>query len=135
MIVWHLKLVGALLIGLALAHLTFPKRFDWGNDLAKLQLLNRQMFWVHCFFLCLTLTLMGSLCLLWPQAFLEGGELRRLVSGGFAFFWFMRLLIQFFVYDPQLWRDKSFETVVHVVFGFLWSYFTLVFLWVFVTSP
>lgn len=109
-------------------HVVFPKRFRWKQDLAQLQLINRQIFYVHCFFICVVLVLMGALCFFYPVQLLAGGELGRIVSSGCALFWFMRLLVQLFVYDQSLWRGKRLETFVHVVFLGLWSYFTLVFL-------
>jgi hypothetical protein len=131
----HLKTVGYLMFALSALHLVFPKRFRWKEDLAQLQALNRQIFYVHCFFICLVLLLMGSLCVYFPSEFLAGGDLRRLVAAGFALFWSMRLLIQLFVYDKELWVGKPLETTVHLTFSGLWTYFTAVFLWVFVTTP
>ena len=59
----HLKIVGGLLIGLALLHGVFPRYFQWRNDLAGLTLINRQMMYVHTFFIALMVFLMGLLCL------------------------------------------------------------------------
>ena len=135
MLLLNLKIAGYLMFCLSALHLVFPKRFRWKDDLAKLQDLNRQIFWVHCFFICLVLLLMGALCSFFGAALLAGGELRPVVAGGCALFWFMRLLAQLFVYDSALWRGKPLETFVHIVFTGLWSYFTAVFTWVVVTSP
>ncbi len=132
---FHLKIAGSLMLSLSALHLVFPKRFRWKEDLAQLQDLNRQIFYVHCFFICLVLCLMGGLCLFFTDQFLSGGDLRRLVAGGFSLFWSMRLFIQLFVYDKKLWQGKALETSVHVIFIGLWSYFTAVFLWVSVTTP
>lgn len=120
---------------LSALHLIFPKRFRWKEDLARLQDINRQIFLVHCFFICLILVLMGALCLFFPHTLLEGGDLRKVISGGLAIFWFLRLITQHFVYDSKLWRGKPLETTVHILFTILWSYFTAVFVGVYVTSP
>lgn len=40
----HLKIAGASLLILALAHAFFPWRFNWPEELSRLSLLNRQMF-------------------------------------------------------------------------------------------
>ena len=58
---WHLRIAGALQILLALLHLAFPKRFQWKEELARLSPLNRQIFLVHTFFICVVLTLIGAL--------------------------------------------------------------------------
>ena len=127
----HLKIAGMSMLCLGLLHGVFPKRFHWKTDLAKLQDINRQIFWVHCFFICVVLWLMGSLCFFRPEALLAGGELAQLLAGGMSFFWFLRLLAQLFVYDQKLWRGKTLETFVHIVFTLLWSYYSSLFLLLF----
>jgi hypothetical protein len=123
----HLRAAGALQIALAAAHLAFPRRFNWGQELARLSLLNRQMFLVHTFFICVVLVLMGGLSLFAAEALLEATALSRLVLGGFAAFWGLRLVVQWLVYDPTLWRGDRFNTMVHVVFSVLWAYLTAVY--------
>jgi hypothetical protein len=123
----HLRLVGVLQILLAATHLTFSKRFQWREELARLSLLNRQIFLVHTFFVCLILTLMGALCLLAPETLLERTDLSRLILIGFVVFWALRLVFQWFVYDSSLWRGSAFNTRAHFVFTALWLYFVAVF--------
>ena len=135
MLLLNLKIAGSCMLALSALHFVFPKRFNWKEDLAKLQDINRQIFLVHCFFICLVLVLLGVLCTFYGEAFLQGGELRKLIAGGCAIFWGARLFVQHFVYDSKLWRGKTLETFVHVIFTLLWSYFTFVFLWVFVSAP
>lgn len=124
---WHLRIAGALQIVLALMHLGFPRRFNWAEELARLSLLNRQMFQVHTLFVCLVLLLIGALSLLAPAALLEPSALSRLVLLGIAIFWAVRLYCQWFVYDPALWRGRTFETTVHAVCTLLWLYLTAVY--------
>ena len=124
---WHLRLAGALQIALAALHLAFPRRFHWKEELTRLSLLNRQMFLVHTLFLCVVLVLMGGLSLFAPAALLEATPLSRLVLGGFAVFWGLRLAVQWFVYDASLWRGDRFNTIVHVVFSILWAYLAAVY--------
>jgi len=71
MIDLHLKIVGTLLVLLGVAHCAFPKRFGWKDELARLSLLTRQIFWVHTFFIALTLVLMGSITALYAKGLLE----------------------------------------------------------------
>ena len=123
----HLRLAGALHLVLAALHVVFPKRFHWKEELARLSLLNRQMFLVHTGFICLVLVMLGSLSLFAPHALLEPTPLSRLVLGGIATFWGLRLLVQWFVYDARLWRGDRFNTAVHVAFSVLWAYFAAVY--------
>lgn len=123
----HLRIAGVLLALLALMHAFLPRRFNWHTDLAKLSLLNRQIFIVHCLFLVLLLLLMAALSLAGPPLLLRHDPLAAAVSGGLAFFWLCRLAAQFFVYSPTLWRGHRFNTTMHVIFSGLWTYFTAVY--------
>lgn len=123
----HFKIIGFLLMTLALIHIPFPKYFKWEEDLKSLSLMNRQMMTVHTFFIALTVFLMGALCLTSTTELIET-KLGKTICFGFGIFWTIRLFIQFFVYSPKLWKGKKFETIVHVVFSILWSYLSFVFL-------
>ena len=122
----HCKIAGCLLMALAGLHLVFPSYFKWKKEMSALSLINRQIVYVHTFFIGLILFLTGWLCLAEATQIIAT-ELGRKLSLGLSFFWFVRLLFQWFVYSPKLWRGKRFETVVHVVFTMLWLYFTVVF--------
>lgn len=122
------KLIGVILILLALIHVFFPKRFEWKKECEGLSLLNRQMMYVHTFFLALTVFLMGVLCLTSAQE-LIGTSLGRKVTLGFGIFWIARLYVQFFVYSPELWKGKKSETIIHIFFALMWGYFSYVFLY------
>lgn len=125
----HLKIIGALLIPLALVHVIFPRYFDWKNNLQPLSLINRQMMKTHTFFIALTVFGIGWLCLT-AAADLVGTALGQQLCLGLAFFWGIRFFFQLFVYSSKLWRGKPFETAVHIVFTGFWLYMTVVFGWV-----
>jgi hypothetical protein len=122
----HLKIIGILLIGLALAHVIFPKYFNWKDELRPLSLINKQMMLVHTFFVALTVLLMGILCLA-SITDLIVTTLGKKICFGFGLFWSIRLFIQFFGYSKALWKGKIFETVVHIIFSLLWTYLSVVF--------
>jgi hypothetical protein len=122
----HLKFIGTIMIVLALIHVVFPKYFDWKDNLKSISLINREVMYVHTFFIGLTVFLMGILCLFSSNELIET-IFGKKISLGFGIFWFARLLIQFFGYSSRLWRGKIFETIVHIVFSILWTYFTAVF--------
>lgn len=122
----QLKIIGVLLIGLAIIHIIFPKYFNWKKEFASLSLVNKQMMYVHTFFIALTVLLMGILCLT-SSAELIQTNFGKKICLGFGIFWGIRLFIQFFGYSSKLWKGKTFETVVHVVFSLLWTYLTFTF--------
>jgi hypothetical protein len=126
----HLRIVGVLLLALTAMNLCIvPRRFGWKQEMARLSLLNRQIFQVHAGFICLVLVMMAALLLLYTEALLEGTPLSRAVLLGLGGFWFVRLLTQWLVYSPRVWRGHRFNTVMHGVFTGLWLYFTGVFAW------
>src|SRR5262245_8584583 len=94
-----LKIAGASLLILSLAHAFFPARFKWKEELGRLSLLNRQIFQVHCFFIALVLFMFGLLALVFTDTLLQRTALARLVLAGLLLFWLARLFAQFFVYD------------------------------------
>lgn len=122
----HLKIIGFLLIGLALVHAIFPRYFLWKTELAPLSLVNRQMMYVHTFFVAFVVFLMGLLCVDSAHE-LVGTPLGKKVALGFGIFWLAQLIAQFFGYSSKLWKGKRFETGVHIIFTLFWSYLVGVF--------
>lgn len=125
---FHYKIIGVLLIVLSLVHAIFPKYFNWDKELRSLSLINRQVMYVHTFFIALVVFLIGLLCLT-SSTELINTALGKKVSLGFGVFWSIRLVVQFFGYSTKLWRGKMFETIVHILFSMLWAYLSTVFVW------
>ncbi|MEO6135515.1 MAG: hypothetical protein ABIP35_10205 [Ginsengibacter sp.] len=123
----HLKIIGVLLMALALVHAIFPKYFNWKTELIPLSIINRQLVYVHSFFIALIVLLMGLLCLT-SSYDLVHTLLGKQVSLGIGIFWMARLFIQLFGYSSKLWRGKRFETSIHIVFTIFWTYLTVVFM-------
>lgn len=123
----QLKIIGFLLIGLSLIHFGFPKKFDWEIEFKKVSLVNKQMMYVHTFFIGLVIFMIGILCLTASKELVET-HLGKKIALGLGVFWAIRLLFQFFVYSSKLWKGKLFETIIHVLFSALWFYLTFIFL-------
>lgn len=114
------------MIALAFLHIMFPRYFEWKKELASLSIINRQMMYVHAFFIALGVLLMGLLCLLTSYDIIHtslGGKL----SLGLFIFWTARAFFQFFIYSSKLWRGKRLETTAHLIFSLFWIYFSVVF--------
>lgn len=128
----HLKIIGFLLMLLAFIHLFFPGYFKWRIQLANLSMINRQMMYIHTFFIALVVFMMGLLCFTSAQE-ITGTSLGKKIALAFAVFWGIRLIIQFFGYSYKLWIGKKFETIIHIVFSLLWVYLSVVFLLVYIS--
>jgi hypothetical protein len=128
----QIKIAGALLMVLSLAHIAFPRYFNWEEELKQLSLINKQLMIVHTFFIALAVFLMGLLCMTSAAELVET-KLGKSVSFGFGVFWVVRLVIQFFGYSSDLWKGKLFETIIHILFSCLWLYLSVLFLINFLT--
>jgi hypothetical protein len=124
---FHLKTIGILLSILDFIHLGFPRYFDWKNELKSLNLVNRQIFKVHTFFIGLVVLLIGLLCYFCSSE-LVTTELGRKICIGLSVFWILRLYFQLFFYSTDLWKGKKLETNIHIVFTAFWIYMCWVFI-------
>jgi hypothetical protein len=124
---FNLRLVGLMMIALVFVNLLVPRRFRWREELAGVSLLNRQIFQVHGMFIVLTLALFAVLLLTSSDALLVPSPLSRAVLAGLTIFWGARMLAQWFVYSPDIWRGNRFRTVMHYVFSATWIYVTVTF--------
>lgn len=121
-ILFHLRVVGALLLLLGISHAFFNRYFGWENDLKSVSLLTRQVFFVHNFFIGLGVALAGAGSFFCAGALLRRGALSRAILAGMVIFWLCRLFVQFFTYDSATWKGDRFRTVMHVAFSTLWCY-------------
>jgi len=122
-----LQIAGALQLILSVAHLAFARRLCWREDMQRVSLFTRQVFWVHMGFLMLVLAGFGGLSLLYADELLTRSPLSRAMLGGLTIFWAARWYCQLFVYRAELWRGSSFKTKVHISFVLLWTFLTAVY--------
>ena len=123
----HFKIIGTLLITLALLHFIFPKYFNWRRELGSLSIINRQIMYVHSFFIAFAVFLIGLLCLTSSDD-LFGTILGKRICLGLGIFWTARLAVQFFGYSSRIWKGKAFETSVHILFSIFWTYLSSIFI-------
>ncbi len=122
----QIQIIGISLILLGSVHVIFPRYFNWKSELKKLSLINKELMEVHTFFVALVVVLMGVLCVSLAHDLLHT-SLGQNIGLGFSFFWGCRLLVQFFGYSSELWRGKTFETIVHILASIFWMYLTVFF--------
>lgn len=122
-----LKLTGFVLIALGLFHVFFPKYFKWKEEFSRVSMINRQMMYVHSFFIAFVVVLIGLLCVTSATDLLTT-PLGKRISLGISIFWMTRLFIQFFGYSTSLWKGKTFETSIHILFSILWIGLSVVFM-------
>ena len=85
----QVNIIGVVLVILALVHGIFPKYFDWVNELSSVSLINRQLMYIHTFFIALFLLFLGVLCITSAREIVDT-PLGRKLSLGIAIFWVAR---------------------------------------------
>lgn len=123
----HLKIIGYILIMLSLIHLIFPKKFKWKEEFKSVSLINKEMMYIHTFFIGLFILLNGLLCLFCTHDLINT-TLGKQISLGLFIFWVCRLILQFVGYSSTLWKGKTFETIIHIVFTIFWFYTSFIYL-------
>jgi hypothetical protein len=97
-----LVFVGGLLhFSILIASSMVPSVLDFKASLEKLDGLFRQLVWVHGIFIVLVITGFGLLSVCMPGEMASGSPLARGVCGFIAIFWGLRLIVQFFYFDPS----------------------------------
>ncbi len=124
-----LRLAGAAILVLAALYPIYPRRFRWSEQLQRVELLTRQVFWVHIGFIIILLVLQGVLLAGFPRLLLAPNGAATALLVGMLAFWLYRLVAQLFVYDPALWRGRPEHLLVHVVFTLLWLAISAVLAW------
>jgi len=123
-----LRLAGVGQLALAASHALFPRPLAWNEELARLSPANRQIFWVHTYFIVLVVALFGALALFYAADLMAPHSgLARAVVGGHVVFWGFRLYAQLFIYSPDLWRGDTLRTQVHILFTAIWLSLTVVY--------
>ena len=111
-------------------NLFLPRLMRWREDLERLPLLAREVFYVHAWFISLTLTIFGMLTWRFAGEMAKGtDEAMAWITAGIAVFWGVRTVIQIGYYSPSHWRGKTGRTIVHVLLlviygGLSWLYAT-----------
>ena len=124
----NLACAGVLLLGLGAAHLALPAVLGWRRELAAVSVLNREVSYVHCFFIGLSCVLWGLLPLAAGARLLQPDPVTRLVLAGAVCFWASRLLIQIVLFNRHAARSVAW-LVLSTAGTVLWLYLTLVWAW------
>lgn len=124
-------LAGAGQLGVLIASALVPLRLNWKEELAGLSRLHRQMYWVYGGYVVMAIVAFGVISLVNSAEIAEGGLLARSFCGYVAFFWGVRLLLQFFLDAKEhltLWWLKAgyhLLTVLFLAFTLIYGYAAL----------
>ena len=129
MLTLNLRICGVAMLALATIYPAYFRYFNWKEELQKVSLLTRQVFFVHSGFIMILLYLQGILLALFPAAVTEPSGAGLALTVGMTVFWIYRLIAQLWIYKRELWVGRRLNTFVHVVFTVLWVYFSAICVW------
>lgn len=124
----NLTVAGVLLVGLGVLHIALPAALAWHRELAGASPINREVSYVHCYFIGLTCVLWGLLPLTAGSLLIQPSPVTRLVLIGAVTFWASRLVIQLAVFNRHARQSAAWLTV-SAAGTILWIYLTAVWTW------
>lgn len=128
LLVLNLTVAGVLLVGLGALHIALPAVLGWHRELAGASPINREVSYVHCYFIGLACVLWGLLPLTAGSLLVQPGPVTRLVLIGAVTFWASRLVIQLAVFNRHA-RQSSAWLALSTAGTILWLYLTVVWTW------
>jgi hypothetical protein len=106
----------------AILNLNLVRVMGWRVELDRLPLLLRQVFYVHAFFISLTLVIFAVLTWCFAPDMAAGQcDVTRWLAAAIGSFWAIRAAVQIFYYSPSHWRGRSGPGIVHITLLVLYS--------------
>ena len=124
-------LAGLAQIALVGGSLLIPGILNWKTELAKVQMLIKQMFWTYAAYILIINLCFGLLSVFAHAELLNGSLISMLVCGFIATYWISRVLIQFFYFDKSsfptgMWHRIA-EVLLVILFVFLSTVYSMAF--------
>jgi hypothetical protein len=128
LLILNLTVSGVLLVGLGVLHIALPAVLGWHRELASASPINREVSYVHCYFIGLACVLWGLLPLSAGSLLVQHNPITRLVLFGAVTFWASRLVIQLAVFNRHA-RQSAAWLALSTAGTILWLYLTAVWTW------
>jgi len=110
-----LRLCALAQVGVAAVNFGTARLLGWQDDIDRMPLLLRQVFWVHAWFVSLVLALFGVLT--WrfaPEMAAGSSAVCGWLAAGLGLVWSLRTLAQVAYYSPEHRRGSPVRTFIHV---------------------
>jgi hypothetical protein len=92
------RLAGIAQLSLCLIAAFIPKILDLPADVARLRPVTRHLFWTYAAYIMAINLAMGLVSSIRPDLLTDRAPLAGLLAGFIAFYWTMRMLVQFFCF-------------------------------------
>ena len=110
-----LNIAAAGQIVVALLNLRLVRLLGWRDALNNSPPLLRQVFFVHSWFISITLTIFAVLTWRFSATMASGVlPMARWFAGAIAVFWLIRVVLQLAYYSAEHWRGRPAPTAIHI---------------------
>jgi len=111
-----LRIFAAVQLAVALLNLRLVDLMNWKPALAKVDLLMREVFYVHAWFISLMLAIFAAFTWRFAGEMAAGtNPAATAVALGAGIFWGLRTWMQLFYYSSTHWRGRPGRTTIHLV--------------------
>ena len=111
------KLLVAVAIGqllIAMLNMRLDKLLHWDSELKSVSQLLREVFYVHKWFITITLLIFGVITIRFANDIGTGSyEMARWFAAGVGIFWGIRTVIQWVFYSSSHWKGNPGRTAIH----------------------
>jgi hypothetical protein len=109
-------------LAIALANFVLPGKLQYRQNLARLAPIVRQIFVVHSGYIVGIVMLFAALTFGFASELASGRGLGRFLAASVSLFWFCRIPLQLFYYDPVLRRaNRAGDLAITVALAFVAS--------------
>ncbi len=117
-----LKTAAAAQIAVAVLNLFLTRILNWKQDVLKMPLLLREVFYVHAWFISVTLAIFGVLTWRFSVEIASRSEsVAQWLAAAIGIFWAFRTALQVFYYSASHWRGQFQRTLIHVTLLLLYG--------------
>jgi hypothetical protein len=124
-----IQIVATMQIGIAVLNLFLVRLLKWEEDVARMPLLLREVFYVHAWFISTTLGIFAAMSWRFAADMAGGDEVCCWLAAGIGIFWTIRTVMQVGWYSSSHWRGQTGRTVAHVVLLIVYGGFAGTYLW------
>lgn len=125
-----LEIAAVLQFGIALLNLFLSRLLGWREAILQMPLLVREVFWVHAWFISVTLVIFAVMTLRFARQMAGGGNpVCEWLAGAIGLFWLIRTVLQITYYSSSHWRGQLGRTIAHVALLVTYGGFAATYLW------
>jgi hypothetical protein len=124
---YAILLAGLAQLGIAGSSILIPRLLGWREQLERVEVLTRRVFWTYSGYILGIHLWFAALCLALGERLVDGTPLAALVTGFIAVYWGVRVVGQFTWYDRQVAGTRMLFRVAEVLYVTAFVFVTGVF--------